>query len=77
MTPRALKPFYTVRELARALGVSRWTVRRWLDANRIPCERRVRPGGKRVGRIVVLLSELRTYAPAYFASMRGELERDD
>ena len=72
-TMRKLKPFYTVPELARALGMSRWTVRRWLDVNRIPYEIRRREGG-RGGRILVLLSELRTYAPSYFASMREELE---
>jgi predicted transcriptional regulator len=71
---KKLKAFYTVPELARALGMSRWTVRRWLDASRIPYEVRRRAGGTRGGRVVVLLSELRTYAPSYFSSIRGELE---
>jgi excisionase family DNA binding protein len=73
-TMKRLKAFYTVPELARALGISRWTVRRWLDTNRIPYEICRRAGGTRGGRIIVLLSELRTYAPSYFSSIRGELE---
>jgi excisionase family DNA binding protein len=73
---RKLKPFYTTPELARALGISRWTVRRWLDAHRIPYEQRRPEGAKRGGRVIVLLSELRTYAPSYFASIREELEVD-
>ena len=72
--PRKLKAFYTVPELARALGMSRWTVRRWLDASRIPYELRRRAGGTKGGRILVMVSELRTYAPSYFASIREELE---
>jgi hypothetical protein len=71
---KKLKPFYTVPELARALGVSRWTMRRWLDAQRVPYELHRREGKTHGGRIVVLVAELRAYAPAYFASMREELE---
>jgi transposase-like protein len=64
-----LKAFYTVVELARAMGISRWTLRRWLEGSRIPYELRRRPGATRGGRIVVMVSELRIYAPAYFASI--------
>jgi hypothetical protein len=74
---KKLKAFYTVRELARALGISRWTMRRWLDASQIPYELRRRAAGTRGGRIIVLVSELRTYAPSYFASMREGLLEDE
>jgi excisionase family DNA binding protein len=74
LTARKLKAFYTTRELAAALGISRWTLRRWLDANRIPYEIRRRAGGTRGGRIIVMISELRTFAPSYFASIRDGLE---
>jgi hypothetical protein len=73
---RKLKAFYTVPELARALGISRWSMRAWLDARRIPYELHRRAGGTRGGRIVVMVSDLRTFAPSYFASVRGELEGD-
>ena len=68
---RNLKAFYTVAELARALDVSRWTARRWLRSHCIPYDR----FGSGRGRLVVLLADLRTYAPRYFASMRDRLER--
>ena len=71
---KKLKPFYTLPELATALGMSRWTIRRWLDENRIPYELRRREGATRGGRIIVLLAELRSHAPSYFASIRDELE---
>ncbi len=71
-----LKPVYSLLELARALRMSRWTARRWLDQNHIPYELRRRAGSTRGGRIVVLLSEIRTHAPAYFASIRDDLESD-
>ncbi len=57
----AAKVAYTVPELARALGVSRWTIRRWLDVTRIPYELRRAPGAARGGRIVVLALDLRAH----------------
>jgi hypothetical protein len=68
------KPFYTLSELAQLLGMSRWSVRRWLEMNRIPYELRRRPGSKRGGRIIVLTSEIRQCAPNYYATLREELE---
>ena len=72
-----LKAFYTVPELARAFGISRWAMRDWLDGRRIPYELHRRPGATRGGRIVVMVSDLRTFAPSYFASVREELEEGD
>ena len=73
---KKLKPFYTLPELADAFRMSRWTIRRWLDTNQIPYELRRRAGATRGGRIIVLLSELRSHAPSYFASIRDDLEID-
>jgi excisionase family DNA binding protein len=67
-----MKPFYTLPELAKLLGMSRWTARRWLEANRIPYELRRRPGSKRGGRIVVWSSEIRAVTPRHYATLREE-----
>jgi excisionase family DNA binding protein len=69
-----LKPFYTLPELAKLLGMSRWTVRRWLEANRIPFELRRREGSTRGGRIIVWSSEIRACSPRHYATLREELE---
>lgn len=69
-----LKFFYTIPELAKLFGMSRWAVRRWLEMNRIPYELRRRQGSTRGGRIVVLSSEIRACAPHYYATLRQEPE---
>ncbi len=58
-----LKPFYTLPELAAAMKMSRWTVRRWLEANKIPYELRRKPGSKRGGGSSSCSRNLRIRAP--------------
>ena len=73
-TAPKLKPFYTLPELAKLFGMSRWSVKRWLEMNRIPYELRRRAGSTRGGRIVVLTSQIRACAPNYYATMREDLD---
>jgi hypothetical protein len=70
----ALKAFYTLTELGTLFGMSRWSVRRWLEMNRIPFELRRRAGSTRGGRIVVLISEIRQCSPGYYATLRDSSE---
>ena len=68
------KPFYTFAELARLFGVSRWTIRRWLDANRIPYQLRRTEGASRGGRFIVLTSQIRACSPQFYANMRDDFQ---
>ena len=69
---RSVKPFYTLLELATLFGLSRWAMRRWLDNHRIPYECVKRPGARRSAPIHILRSDIRTYAPKYFASLQED-----
>ena len=71
---RSVKRFYTIPELATAMGMSRWAVRRWLDAHRIPYDQPARPNARRGSRIRVLLSDIRTFAPKYLASLQEDCD---
>ncbi len=69
-----LKAVYTLGELARILGMTRWAARRWLDANKIPYQQ-AKPGtGYRGSGIRLFVSDLKTYAPTIFTTIEETIE---
>jgi IS30 family transposase len=70
----ALKPMYSIAEIAKLLNRSRWSALRWLKRNQIPYVQAVHGDGRRGTRIDVLLSDLRTHQATLFASIQESLE---
>ena len=66
----ALKPMYSIAEIAVLLKRSRWSALRWLKRHQIPYVQAVQCNGHRGSRIDVLLSDLRTHHATLFASIQ-------